>query len=145
MQTEIDFDPNVRLQPTFYHVPGYESDLHVLTSPTPPPFRRRNILHETSNAFKREQILQSEAYYERHPVVLVHGMVVASSYMHDLGRQLAPWFRIFIPDLPGVGRSSNALRKSDQVSIGQLAQGLHDWIDTAGIRKAHFVSNSMGC
>lgn len=72
-------------------------------------------------------------------------MVVASSYMHDLGRHLAPWFRVFIPDLPGFGRSSQAIRRGDPVSIGQLAQGLHDWIDAAGVQKAHFVSNSLGC
>lgn len=141
---EINFNPSIHLQSTFYHVSGYESDLHVLTSPIP-PFPRRDTLPATSNAFKREQILQSEAYYERLPVVLVHGMVVASSYMHDLGRHLAPWFRVFIPDLPGFGRSSKAMRKSDEVSISQLAQGLHDWMDIAGIQKAHFVSNSLGC
>ncbi|PGH15565.1 hypothetical protein AJ79_02347 [Helicocarpus griseus UAMH5409] len=144
MPMEIDFDPNIRLEPTLYHVPGYESDLHVLTSPIP-PFHRRDTLAATSDPFEREQILQSEAYYERLPIVLVHGMVVASSYMHDLGRQLAPWFRVFIPDLPGFGLSANAIRKDVTVSIPQLAQGLHDWMDAAGIQRAHFVSNSLGC
>ena len=144
MPTEINFSPNIRLQSTFYRVSDYESDIHVLTSPIP-PFPRCNTLSTTYDAFKREQVLQSEAYYERYPVVLVHGMVVASSYMHDLGRHLAPWFRVFIPDLPGFGRSSKAMRKSDKVSISQLAQGLLDWMDIAGIQKAHFVSNSLGC
>ena len=141
---EIDFDPNIRLQSTWYHVPGYKSDLHVLTSPTP-PFPRLDALSAASDAFEREQILQAEAYYGRLPVVLVHGMVVASSYMHDLGRQLAPWFRVFIPDLPGFGRSSGALGKGETVSISQLAGGLHDWMDAAGIRTAHLVANSLGC
>lgn len=59
---EIDFDPNIRPQSTFYPVPGYETDLHVLTSPTP-PFPGRDALFATSDPFKREQILQSEAYY----------------------------------------------------------------------------------
>ncbi|KAK4112408.1 hypothetical protein N656DRAFT_779271 [Canariomyces notabilis] len=65
--------------------------------------------------------------------------------MHDLGRHLAPWFRVFIPDLPGFGRSSGAIAKSETVSISQLARGLHDWMDAAGIRTAHLVSNSLGC
>ncbi|CAG8908474.1 unnamed protein product [Penicillium egyptiacum] len=141
---EIDFNPNIRLQSTFYHVPGYESDIHALTSPIP-PFHRSGSLSTTCDTFEREQLLQSEAYYGRLPVVLVHGMVVASSYLHDLGRHLAPWFRVFIPDLPGFGRSSKAIQKCDIVSISQLAQGLHDWMDVAGIRKAHLVSNSLGC
>ena len=141
---EIDFNPNIHLKSTLYHVPGYRSDLHVLTSPTP-PFPRLDALSAASDAFEREQILQAEAYHGRLPVVLVHGMVVASSYMHDLGRQLAPWFRVFIPDLPGFGRSSGAMGTSDTVSISQLARGLHDWMDVAGIRTAHFVANSLGC
>ncbi|KAL4914808.1 hypothetical protein BDW62DRAFT_189822 [Aspergillus aurantiobrunneus] len=144
MTTEIDFNPNIRLQSTFYHVPGYQSEMHALTTPVP-PFTQHDAVSKVSDPFEREQLLQSEAYYERHPVVLVHGMVVASSYLHDLGRHLAPWFRVFIPDLPGFGRSSKALRKGDKVSIPQLAQGLRDWMDTAGIRSAHFVSNSLGC
>jgi pimeloyl-ACP methyl ester carboxylesterase len=141
---EIDFNPNIRLQSTFYDVPGYKSRLHVLTSPIP-PFPHSHAVSGASDAFERETILQAEAYHGRLPVVLVHGMVVASSYMHDLGRQLAPWLRVFIPDLPGFGRSSGALGKRDAVSISQLAQGLHDWMDSAGIRTAHFVSNSLGC
>lgn len=141
---EIDFNPNVHLQSTFYHVPGYESDIHVLTSPVP-SFSRHDVLSATDDSFQREQLLKFEAYHQRSPVILVHGMVVASSYMHDLGRHLAPWFRVFIPDLPGFGRSSNALRPSDEFSVNQLAQGLHDWMNTAGIQKAHFVSNSLGC
>ncbi|KAJ3031160.1 hypothetical protein HDV00_008494 [Rhizophlyctis rosea] len=65
--------------------------------------------------------------------------------MHNLGRHLAPWFRIFIPDLPGFGRSAKALDRNAKVSIHQLAKGLHDWMDAAGIRKAHLVANSLGC
>ncbi|KAI9372359.1 hypothetical protein BJX61DRAFT_542768 [Aspergillus egyptiacus] len=145
MSAEIDFNPNTRLQSTFYHVPGYQAELHALTSPVP-PFAQHDAVSKVRDPFKREQLLQSEAYYERPPVVLVHGMVVASSYLQDLGRHLAPWFRVFIPDLPGFGRSTNALRKGDdEVSIAQLAQGLRDWMDAAGIGRAHFVSNSLGC
>ncbi|EEP82811.1 predicted protein [Uncinocarpus reesii 1704] len=145
---ELDFNPNLRLHSTFYDVPGYESNFHVLTSPSPPPFLRRDTSPAMSSSFEPEQTLQSEAYYGRLPVVLVHGMVVASSYMHDLGRHLAPWFRVFIPDLPGFGRSTNAMPKTGEnskVSIVQLAQGLHDWMDAAGIQKAHLISNSLGC
>lgn len=141
---ELDFNPNIHLQSTWYHVPGYKSDLHVLTSPIP-PFPRSDALSAVSGALEREQMLQAEAYHGRLPVVLVHGMVVASPYMHDLGRQLAPWLRVFIPDLPGFGRSAGALGKGDAVSIRQLARGLHDWMDAAGIREAHFVANSLGC
>lgn len=50
---EIDFDPNIRLQSTFYPVLGYETDFHVLTYPTP-PFPGRDALFATGDPFKRE-------------------------------------------------------------------------------------------
>lgn len=43
-----------------------------------------------------------DRYYERLPVVLIHGMVVASTYLTPLFEQLAPWFQVFAPDLPGI-------------------------------------------
>ncbi|RJE23339.1 TAP-like protein [Aspergillus sclerotialis] len=140
---EIKFNPNIHLKSTYYQVPGYESDIHALVSPIP-PIPQRTVPKPTTT-FSHEQFLQHEAYHSRPPVILVHGMVVASTYMHDLGRHLAPWFRVFIPDLPGFGLSATALPKRAKVSIPQLAKGLLDFMNTAGIQKAHFISNSMGC
>lgn len=34
-------------------------------------------------------------------VVLVHGLVVASKYMEGLATELAAWFPVFVPELPG--------------------------------------------
>ena len=143
MPTEINFNPNIHLKSTYYQVPGYESDIHALVSPIPPI--PQHPIPNPTNPFTHEHFLQHEAYHNRPPIILVHGMVVASTYMHDLGRHLAPWFRIFIPDLPGFGLSAKALPKQAQVSLPQLAKELLDFMNAAGIQKAHFISNSMGC
>ena len=45
--------------------------------------------------------LAGNPYYNRTPVVLIHGMVVASTYLTPLAEQLAPWLQVFAPDLPG--------------------------------------------
>ena len=39
-------------------------------------------------------------------VVLVHGLVVSSRYMLPVAEQLAPYYRVYAPDLPGFGKSA---------------------------------------
>src|SRR5215218_4481513 len=40
------------------------------------------------------------------PLVLVHGIGVASRFMVPIAEVLAPYHRIFAPDLPGFGESA---------------------------------------
>ena len=42
---------------------------------------------------------------EGDPVVLVHGFGVSGRYMLPLAEALARWFSVFVPELPGNGRS----------------------------------------
>ncbi len=46
----------------------------------------------------------------RPAVILVHGLVVSSRYMVPTLRQLAPHYRVYAPDLPGFGKSTNPSR-----------------------------------
>jgi 2-hydroxy-6-oxonona-2,4-dienedioate hydrolase len=76
------------------------------------------------------------------PVVLVHGLGVSSRYMVPIARHLAPDLQVFAPDLPGFGRSD----KPDHVlTIRQLADALAAWMSAAGLRRAMFIGNSLGC
>jgi 2-hydroxy-6-oxonona-2,4-dienedioate hydrolase len=75
-------------------------------------------------------------------VVLVQGMVVSSRYMIPLLRQLAPYFRVYAPDLPGYGRSQKA---PHALSPAELADVLVSWLEAAGLEQACFVGNSYGC
>jgi 2-hydroxy-6-oxonona-2,4-dienedioate hydrolase len=76
------------------------------------------------------------------PVVLLHGYGVSGSYMLPLARSLAPSFSVFVPDLPGFGRSE---QPTTPLGITDLASALADLLDAAELRCPAFVANSMGC
>jgi pimeloyl-ACP methyl ester carboxylesterase len=76
------------------------------------------------------------------PVVLVHGCGVSGTYMLPLAQSLASSFTVFVPDLPGCGRSQ---RPTAPLGISELADALADWLDAAGLECPAFVANSMGC
>ena len=75
-------------------------------------------------------------------MVLLHGYGVSGSYMLPLARSLAPSFSVFVPDLPGFGRSE---QPPTPLGIADLASALADLLDAAGLQCPAFVANSMGC
>lgn len=75
-------------------------------------------------------------------VVLVHGMVISSSYMVPTAEHLAPLCRVYAPELPGYGQS---YKPWPILLLPQLADALAIWMDMLGISKAHLVGNSFGC
>lgn len=76
------------------------------------------------------------------PVVLVHGLVVSGSYFRPVASHLDSHLRLYVPDLPGFGRS---VSHTGVWTIRQLADGLAGWLDVHAIRDAVLVSNSLGC
>jgi 2-hydroxy-6-oxonona-2,4-dienedioate hydrolase len=76
------------------------------------------------------------------PVVLLHGYGVSGTYMLPLGRSLARSFSVFVPDLPGFGRSE---QPRTPLGIAELAVALAECLDALGLERPAFVANSMGC
>jgi pimeloyl-ACP methyl ester carboxylesterase len=76
------------------------------------------------------------------PIVLVHGLVVASRYMLPLAERLAPLRAVYAIDLPGYGLSE---KPRVVLSIAELAAAIDEWMEREGLVKAHFVGNSFGC
>ena len=76
------------------------------------------------------------------PVVLVHGFGVSGRYMVPLARSLATWFSVFVPDLPGYGRSE---RPPTPLDVSGLASALEGCLDALALQRPAFVANSMGC
>lgn len=75
-------------------------------------------------------------------VILVHGVGVSSRYLVPTGERLAPFYRVYAPDLPGFGRSD----KPDHIlNIPELTDALVGWMTQAGPERATFLGNSMGC
>ncbi len=88
------------------------------------------------------RVAQDAAGLDAPAVVLVHGVGVSSRYLIPTGERLAPYYRVFAPDLPGFGRSD----KPDHIlNIPELTDALAGWLAQAGPERATFLGNSMGC
>lgn len=75
------------------------------------------------------------------PVVLVHGLVVASSLCTPLARHLATDGVVYAPDLPGFGRSD---RPRPPLQVPELADALAEWIRRQVGTAAVLVGVSLG-
>jgi pimeloyl-ACP methyl ester carboxylesterase len=62
--------------------------------------------------------------------------------MLPLARSLAERFSVFVPDLPGYGRSQ---KPRVPLGIGGLADALSGCLDALELERPAFVANSMGC
>ena len=76
-------------------------------------------------------------------VVLVHGVAVSSRYLVPLAEELAPRARVFVPDLPGYGRSARPAGRD--LTVPELADALLGWLDRVGLDRPHLLGNSFGC
>ncbi|HEX6655804.1 MAG TPA: alpha/beta hydrolase [Candidatus Limnocylindria bacterium] len=76
-------------------------------------------------------------------VVLVHGVAVSSRYLVPLAQRLAPRARVYVPDLPGYGRSERP--RGRDLTVPELADALLAWMDRAGAERPHLLGNSFGC
>ena len=76
------------------------------------------------------------------PIVLVHGLGVSGRYMIPVARLLAQRHRVFVPDLPGFGRSD---KPAGALDVPALADLLSAWLKTVGISRAALLGNSIGC
>lgn len=75
-------------------------------------------------------------------IVLVHGFGVSGRYMLPLARSLAGDFSVFVPELPGYGRSE---KPHPPLGISGLATALAGCLDVLELERPAFVANSMGC
>ncbi len=75
-------------------------------------------------------------------VVLVHGLVVSSRYMIPTAQKLAPYHEVYVPDLPGFGRSE---KPPSVLDVAGLSDSLAAWMEAVGLGSAVLVGNSVGC
>lgn len=67
------------------------------------------------------------------PVVLVHGIGVASRFMVPVAELLAPYHPVYAPDLPGFGASGEPNRV---LNVVELTDALAGWTRTIGLERA---------
>jgi 2-hydroxy-6-oxonona-2,4-dienedioate hydrolase len=75
-------------------------------------------------------------------VVLVHGLVVSGRYMIPTAQKLAPHHGVYVPDLPGFGRSE---KPPSALDVAGLSDSLAAWMEAVGLGSAVLVGNSVGC
>jgi len=76
------------------------------------------------------------------PVVLVHGLIVTGQYLLPTARILAHTHPVYVPELPGYGRSA---RVKPLLSVAQFADALVAWLDAMDLPRVTLLGNSFGC
>jgi pimeloyl-ACP methyl ester carboxylesterase len=72
---------------------------------------------------------------------MVHGLAMSSWYLTPLAQRLAPMCHVYVPDLPGFGRSENP---PDVLTIAGMADALAGWMRAVGLERAVIVGHSLG-
>lgn len=78
----------------------------------------------------------------RPEVVLVHGLGLSGRYMLPVAVALAARYRVFLPDLPGFGDSSQPAGVPD---MSGLAEALASWTQAMDLSHPVLLGNSFGC
>jgi len=73
---------------------------------------------------------------------VVLGLSVSSGYMIPTALRLAPHYHVYLPDLPGFGRSP---KPPHILNVAELADALAAWMQVMELPTATFLGNSMGC
>ena len=75
-------------------------------------------------------------------MVHVHGFGISGTYLEPTAALLAPHYRTFVPDLPGMGRS---IRPEGGLDLPGLAKALMSYCDAVGVERPILIGNSLGC
>src|SRR5512132_1219172 len=75
-------------------------------------------------------------------MVHVHGFGISGTYLEPTAALLAPHYRTFVPDLPGMGRS---IRPERGLDLPGLAKALMAYCDAVGVERPILIGNSLGC
>lgn len=76
------------------------------------------------------------------PIVMLHGLVVSSAYLMPTATRLATVAPVWLPELPGAGKSEPPARTLD---IDDSAIVLKRWLEAVGLRRPLLFANSFGC
>ena len=109
----------------------------------PPPTSRLISTWTPVRGLRLHALTSAAAPPDAPTVVLVHGVAVSSRYLVPLAEALAPRARVFVPDLPGYGRSDRPAGRD--LTVPELADALLDWLDRVGLDRPHLLGNSFGC
>lgn len=74
-------------------------------------------------------------------LVLIHGLLISSRYMIPTMERLGARYRVYAPDLPGFGKSTNP---PQVLTVEELSDAIVTWLDAMCLPRAVFLGNSLG-
>src|SRR6476659_3562356 len=104
-----------------------------------PPLTRGWVIVDGLPVFHRFCL---DAGSDADAMVHVHGFGISGTYLEPTAALLAPHYRTFVPDLPGMGRS---IRPEGGLDLPGLAKALMSYCDAVGVERPILVGNSLGC
>lgn len=75
-------------------------------------------------------------------IVMLHGLATSNLYMLPTARLLAPHYHIYVPDMPGFGKSE---KPKHIFTLVELADLLVEWMQAIGLEQAVWLGNSLSC
>jgi pimeloyl-ACP methyl ester carboxylesterase len=75
-------------------------------------------------------------------LIHLHGFAISGRYLMPTASRLAPFYRTYVPDLPGFGRSQHPKKP---LGIPELADAVDRFMDHIGLERAVLLGNSLGC
>lgn len=78
---------------------------------------------------------------EGEPVILVHGLSGSTRWWSRNVPAIAERHRLYLVDLPGFGTMRSLRRR---FVLAETAKWLSEWMEAAGLERAHLVGHSMG-
>lgn len=75
-------------------------------------------------------------------IIHVHGFAISGTYLMPTAELQTSNFRVYVPDLPGFGRSPHPDQTLGIVELGAI---LDHFMDAIGVPRAILVGNSLGC
>ncbi|MCX6020749.1 MAG: alpha/beta fold hydrolase [Chloroflexi bacterium] len=83
---------------------------------------------------------ECSASSEHPPLILVHGLGVSGKYMIPTAAALAARYDVYVPDLPGFGKSS---KPRSTLDVREHANVLAAWMSAIGCERAVLIGNSF--
>ena len=106
-----------------------------------PPLPLARTLRTLVGTVNMHTVVLGEGATNLPTFVLVHGLGMSGRYMMPTANLLAVHGTVYVPDLPGFGRSD---KPRQPLAISELADALAGWMESHGITNSIVIGNSLG-
>ncbi|TCK27641.1 alpha/beta fold hydrolase [Pseudonocardia endophytica] len=115
-------------------------------APSKPAVHTESTVHAGGREIALTEVSSAGGPVRETPLVLLHGggpgASGMSNYVANVDALAADGYRVLVPDLPGYGRSSKGIDRSDP--FGDLAVSVRSLLDALDIERAALLGNSYG-